>query len=62
MSTEEVCCGQGGAWATAGAALVVGCMLCPPVLDHWRRPENRADGRPYEPPLDGRPSTETDID
>lgn len=43
--TDQTCCGEGGAWATEGEPLVVGCKLCPNSPTYWRT--NRADGEPY---------------
>ncbi|MEN3308896.1 MAG: hypothetical protein V7603_5098 [Micromonosporaceae bacterium] len=47
QQADPVCCGEGGAWAPAGQALVPGCMLCAKSPSWWR--SNRADGKPYRP-------------
>jgi hypothetical protein len=44
---DQTCCGR-DSWASAGP-LLPSCTLCPASPSYWRRADNRADGRPYQP-------------
>jgi hypothetical protein len=44
------CCGHKGAgFPSAGEPIALPCQLCDLSPSYWRLPQNRADGKPYQP-------------